>query len=104
MILLLCLQAVELARDGRALLPIRAGAETRPIAAELATQLERISGARFEVVDAPGPGVAFKLEKPADEFGREVYRLKSTADGLEIAGATPLALSHAVWDLLHRLG
>ncbi|HEX7900844.1 MAG TPA: DUF4838 domain-containing protein [Planctomycetota bacterium] len=101
---LLCLQAVEITRDGRALLPIRAAAETRPIAAELATQLERLSGARFEVVDGPGPGVSLKLEKPADEFSREVYRLKSSADGLEIAGATPLALSHAVWDLLHRLG
>lgn len=104
MLIALLLQVVELTRDGRALLPIRAGAETRAIASELATQLERLSGAKFEVVDAPGPGVAFKLEKPADEFGREVYRLKSSADGLEIAGATPLALSHAVWDLLHRLG
>lgn len=101
---LLCLQAVELTRDGRALMPIRSSAETRAAATELATQLERISGARFEILDAPGPGLALKLERPADEFGREAYRMKSGADGVEIAGATPLALSHAVWDLLHRLG
>jgi hypothetical protein len=104
MLILLLLQAVELSRDGRALLPIRAEAPQRALAAELATHLERLSGATFEIQDGPGAGIVLKREAAADAFSREVYRLKSTADGLTIAGASDLALSHGVWDLLYRLG
>src|SRR5688500_18858507 len=95
----LCLQAVELARDGRAHLPIRAEAPQRALAAELATQLEKLSGARFDLQDGPSSGLVLKRETPADEFGREVYALRSSADGLLISGASDLALSHGVWDL-----
>lgn len=35
---------------------------------------------------------------------REAYLLRSHAQGVYVIGATELAVQHAVWDLLHRLG
>ncbi len=94
----------------------KASAETKECAADLAKYLSRISGAEFKVETGAGsrgivvgcPADFAKLPL-ATQFGsgpfeREDYLLRSHADGLYVLGATDLAVSHAVWDLLYRLG
>ncbi len=112
---------VQLAADGKALLPIvtsaAASTEVQASAAQLAKYLERISGAPFTVEAGDGSrgivvgkaadfptlktGAAFEPEKPT---GREDYLLRSHAQGLYLLGATDAAVEHAVWDLLYRFG
>lgn len=112
---------VELARDGRAQLDVVVAAdasdETREHARTLADYLGRISGGTFEVTEGRGArgiavGVAedfpglnlvdeFEITTPANE---ERYRLRSHSAGVAVIGATDLAVQHAVWDLLYRLG
>ncbi len=111
---------VELAREGRAALAITVGseasAEVQETAKELADYLDRISGATFRVEPGAG-GAGIVLGRPADfselpfevQFGegaydREEYLLRTHAGALYLLGASDLAVSHAVWDLLHRLG
>jgi hypothetical protein len=83
----------------------------------LAAYLGRMSGASFAVVtnaaregvvvgvasDHPEalPGVSWSGAAPADQ---ERYILKSHAAGVWLLGATDLAVEHAVWDFLYRLG
>lgn len=83
----------------------------------LADTLGRISGAKFEVVRGDGReglavgtasefpvlGFAAQLDAP-EPVRREQYLLRSHAKGLWLVGATDLAVEHAVWDLLFRLG
>jgi hypothetical protein len=103
----------------------------RQAAQTLAEYLGRISGAKFDVTDSDGKtgiavGVsrhfpALALKAPWDDAGetpalrtagvspavltrREDYLIESHADGLRLIGASELAVEHAVWDLLHRLG
>jgi hypothetical protein len=90
---------------------------TKAAAGTLAGYLSRIAGARFEVVESDGTvGIAVGLPKDfpdrpfsarwaepkADE--RENYLLRSHAKGAWLIGATDLAVEHAVWDFLYRLG
>ena len=43
--------------------------------------------------------------RPAgDATRREDYLLRSHPGGLQVIGATDVAVEYAVWDLLHRLG
>jgi hypothetical protein len=113
-------QPLRLASGGEALLPVIIGAEapdeTRAIAAELAQMLGRISQAEFRVEEGDGRrGIVVGV--PADfadlplspgfgsgEFEREDYLLKSQPQALYLIGASGLGLSHAVWDMLYRLG
>ena len=111
---------VELARDGKALLPVRVGSQasaaTRAAADELARRLGQISGGTFQVgIDEPGPAIRvgrlkdferlpFPVEFEIQPFGMEVYVLRTADDSLHIIGATDLGVAHGVWDLLHRLG
>ncbi len=111
---------VELARDKRAQLGImigpQASASTKATANELARYLERISGAEFAVQSGDGgrgivigrpsdfPSLPFKVHFDAGPFDREEYLLRSLPEGLYLLGASDLAVSHAAWDLLHRLG
>lgn len=110
----------ELARDGVALQQVIIGAvasaANQESAKELADFLGRISGAKFEVAVGDGKtGIAvgcasdFPIPPVADVFGdgaleREDYILRSHAAGVTLIGATDLAVSHAVWDMLYRLG
>ncbi len=48
-------------------------------------------------------GISLTWEK-GDPTRREDYWLKSTSGGLNVLGTTDLAVEHAVWDLLYRLG
>ena len=111
---------VVLARDGTATAPVVVGPDASPAvketAGELARYLGRISGGTFTV--EPGTGRAgLVVGRPGDfaelpfvvAFGtgpldREDYVIRSRAGGLYLLGATDLAVSHAAWDLLHRLG
>ena len=109
-----------LAKEGKALLKItvaeKASPQTLPLASELAEYLSKISGAKFEVATGDG-STGIVLGLPEDftalpievsfektPFTREQYLIRSTEKGLYLLGATDLAVSHAVWDLLHRLG
>lgn len=111
---------VELARGGKALLPVVVGPEAPPpvaaAAAELASLLGRLGGAEFAVQKGDGSrGIVvgrpvdfaklpFAVRFGTGPFEREDYVLRSSAQGLWLLGASDLAVSHAVWDLVHRLG
>ena len=111
---------IELARDGKALLPVVVGAEApasiRATAAELAAVLGRLGGAEFRIETGDGsrglvvgrpsdfPRLPFAARFGTGPFEREDYLLRSTPQGLYLLGATDLAVSHAAWDLLWRLG
>lgn len=110
----------ELAKDQRALLPVVVGggasAATKAAAADLARYLGRISGAEFKIETGDGsqgivlgcPGDFARPPIPVQfgrgPFDREDYVLRSHPGGLCLLGATDLAATHAVWDLLYRLG
>lgn len=117
----MALTRVELAGAGKASVPIISAKEATirvcNAAAELATYLNRISGAEFAARTGDGRnGIAVGL--PSDfpslnlvkvlevrKIGdREAYILRSHENGLYVIGATEPAVEHAVWDLLHRLG
>lgn len=87
------------------------------MAARLANYLSRITDAKFEVATGDGTtGIAVGVpgDFPAsgikalwdakDTTRREDYLLRSHERGVYVLGATSLAVEHAVWDLLHRLG
>ena len=112
---------VRLVENGQALMPIvvspSAGSELRQYAATLAEQLERITGASFAVVEGDGrrgiavgtardfPILRLDRELAASGFGAdERYLLRSHRHGLYVMGASPLAVRHAVWDVLYRTG
>jgi len=111
---------VGLSRGGKALHAVvigeKATPETRALAAELASILGKMGGATFEVgVGDGGEGIAlgradefsklpFEAAFEGGAFHREDYLLRSHAHGLCLIGASDLAVSHAAWDLLHRLG
>ena len=115
------LRSVTLATNGKAMLPIVTGdgasERTRQAAATLAEYLSRITGADFEVIGGDGTrGVAVGLpgDFPGSPFAgrwadpksteREDYLLRTHAEGAYLFGASELAVEHAVWDFLHRLG
>lgn len=112
---------VILASDGKALLPVatakRANKIVQKHAQTLASYLERISGARFQVIVGDGlSGIAVGTAEdfPAlpysdrlavkSPFDREAYVLHSHKSGVHVIGATDKAVEHAVWDVLYRLG
>ena len=110
-----------LAKDGKALQRVVVGAtatdRTRAAARTLAAYLGRITGATYAVIEGDGDsGLAvgraadFPKLKLADRFDtadatrREEYLLRTGVDGARLVGATDLAVEHAVWDFLHRVG
>ncbi|HUT32306.1 MAG TPA: DUF4838 domain-containing protein [Planctomycetota bacterium] len=114
-------EGVQLARDGKALMPVvvadGASDRVRQAATELASYLGKIAGAMFEVKAGDGrTGIAIGLpvQFPASPFGgqwakpaiaeREDYLIRTHPQGVCLLGATELAAEHAVWDLLYRLG
>jgi hypothetical protein len=115
-------QPVTLAAQGRAQWPVVIAADASPAeragATELAQMLGQITGATFELrtdarpLDGIVVGTAGRLPHlspdaaltPDDPTRRESYRLRSHAAGLQIIAASDMAVAHAVWDLLHRLG
>lgn len=100
-------ETIRLSEDGRPLLPLATREDSlRPVAAELAAMLQRITGAEFTVLSNPGPRCILLSLSP-DKVAitaREDYTIRSQKDRLLIQGSTPQAVEHAVWDLLHRIG
>ncbi len=112
--------ACALARDGKALLPIVIAPDASPavqaLAADLAAMLARIGAGGIQTQRGDGRGgivlgrsgdftaLPFSAAASDDPLKREDYLLRSDHDGLWLLGASDLAVSHAVWDLLHRLG
>ena len=111
---------VAIAKEGQAAMAVVVASEAsdrvRNAAQNLADYLGKISVARFEVTPGDGtsgiavglPGDFAKLEVEGwdrnDPTLREDYLLRSHGAGLYVLGASELAVEHAVWDLLHRLG
>lgn len=106
---------VKLAADGRALLPIvvppDAAEPIRTAADDLARYLGQITGATFTVEEGDGSrGIAVGCEPLRVEFKqatiaqREYFEIRSEPERLVLTGGSPLAISHAVYRLLHRLG
>lgn len=112
---------VELADDGKSLLPIVVSASASDrvtnAANTLADYLQRISQAEFSTQSVKadrGIFVGTSADFPDSEFNdrfrpseitrREEYLLRSDRRGLWLIGATAPAVEHAVWDLLYRLG
>jgi len=114
-------ESVHLARDGTARQAIvivdDASAAVRQSAVTLAEYLQRICGGEFQVISGDSStGIAIGLPAQFPALGltdawlqpgpmdRERYLLRSHAQGLYVVGATELAVEHAVWDLLYRIG
>lgn len=112
---------LPLARNGRALLPVvispQASESTKAAAAELATYLQRISGAHFEVKTGDGTigivlGTVREFPTPSldqalaiyNTFdGKEAYAIRTRPNRLLLLGATDRGASHAVFRLLEEL-
>lgn len=112
-----------LAEGGVARLPVVIASNAQPrverLAGELTNLLQRITGASFPLVVATGtapagivlttPGEFANLPadivfNPEEPLRREEYQLRTHRERLWIAGATDIAVSHAVWGLLDQLG
>jgi len=109
-----------LAQGGKARLPIiiapGASSAVRTHVQELAAMLTRLGAGGIRIEDGDGshgivvgrpadfPALSPPIPFANDPFKREDYVLRSRADGLWLLGASDLAVSHAVWDLLQRLG
>ncbi len=112
--------SIDLARNGRAVHDVIVAADAsdaaKSVASVLAAYLGRISGAVFEVRSGDGSrgivigratdfsALPFSVTFGSGSFQREDYVLCSRAEGLYVLGATDMAVSHAAWDLLYRLG
>ncbi len=112
---------VRLASNGEAHVDVvvseGASERVRDAANELAQQLERISGAAFDVTtgdgrvglavgtyrDFPDLGLEDRFD-PDEPTRQEEYVLRTNERGAWLVGVTELAVEHAVWDLLYRLG
>ncbi len=112
---------VSLAAHGKSLETIVTGEgasdRTLEAATNLARYLSRITGAEFKVSTGDGsrglavglPGDFPKLPlgrrwTEPESHQREDYLLRTHAEGVFLLGATELAVEHAVWDFLYRLG
>ena len=109
-----------LAKEGKALLKVtvaeKASPTTLSLAEELAEYLSKISGAKFDTETGDGSAglilglpenfsaLPFEWTFEKTPFTREHYLIRSTEKSLYLLGTTDLAVSHAVWDFLHRLG
>jgi len=111
------LQTAQLARDGKALMPVvvadGASERVRATAQTLASYLGKISGASFDVRTGDDrSGIVVGLRKTVARHSvagngvaeREDYLIRSHPQGVWLLGATELAVEHAVWDFLYRLG
>lgn len=111
---------VEMAREGKALMPLiisaSASENVKKSATELVGLLRKITGADFQIETGDGQrgivvGKASDFKKlpfaqtfESGAFHREDYVMRSEAQGLYLLGSSDLAVSHAVWDFLHHLG
>lgn len=116
--------ALTLAKEGQANTPIvvseKASAGVLKSAKTLQSYLQKISGGAFTIETSAQPfaaggrglmvGTAADFAGQEKELGagdttrREDYVIRTSSTGCWLAGATDLAVDHAVWDFLYRLG
>lgn len=117
---LMASESVMLADGGRALMPIYVSPEASPkvkeLGGELAAYLEKITGAKFEIVSERSDSAILLgtrsclpgLLPPLEETGRtsypQRYRLSSANGSLAIVGEDDLAVQNAMFDFLHHVG
>jgi hypothetical protein len=106
-------RALELARNGEALVPIRIGAEAsepeRTAARDLSAYLEKITGAEFSIETGPGSGPSIEVgwtdairEGGLDvaSLGPEEWIVRSVGDRLWLTGGAPRGTLYAVYRFL----
>lgn len=104
--------ALPLAGDGRTPYAIVVGRDASApeafAATELATYLQRISGADFPVVHGDEPEHAVVLETRTSEgvhhLAGDAYAITVRGSRIYLTGGTPRAVLYAAYDLLGRLG
>ena len=107
--------ALDLARDGRALAPIRVAADAsateRNAAAELAAYLGKITGAEFLIETGPGPAPSIEVgwtetirESGLNRggFGPEHWIVRTVDNRLWLTGGEPRGVLHAVYRFLEE--
>jgi hypothetical protein len=116
-----CAEEVVLASDNKAaqriIVAANASPRVRSAADTLARYLKQISGADFQLGDSDGavgiavgtaadfPKLPFAEQLTVHDIpSRERYVLRTHSQGVYIIGATSLAVEHAVWNFLYRLG
>lgn len=113
----LAAEPVQISREGRVEAAVVASDEAlRPYAERLRRELAAITGAPFERDASAGsgkiilglrsnfPDVLAEPVKDETSTWKERYRIVSKNGNLYLVGETPLAVGHAVADLLHRIG
>jgi len=113
---------LQLAKNGKALLPIvisaKASDATKLVAKDLAEILGRITGADFKIEEGDGtkgivlgsmkdfdlPAFAKSLEIFNGYDGKEAYAIRTRPGKLLLIGATDLGASHAAYRFLHEVG
>jgi hypothetical protein len=102
---------VVLATGGKAQyainLPGDASEPRRYAASQLASYLERLSGAKFDVQASPATSKQIVFEtgkKLGAELGGDAYAIALRGEQIVLAGDTDRAVLFAVYDLLERLG
>ena len=88
-------------------IPPGASMSHRECAEKLSAKLGGIFSSAFPVKTEPSsPSIRLEISKgPAPgAFEREAYSIRTDSEGILLTGASDLALRHAVWDLLYRLG
>jgi len=115
-------ETLQLAQDGKALLPIvisaKASESTQALAKEVAELLKHISGATFEVKTGDGTSgivIGTLKEFPDSSLdkalairngfdGREAFAIRTREKKVVLLGATDVGASHAVWRMMEVLG
>lgn len=115
-------EKVQIAKDGKALLPVvisdTASENIKKVADELAGYLKQITGASFEVKVGDGnSGIVlgtiqqFPDSKVAPDLvirntfdGKEAYAIRTDDKRLLLIGATDLGVSHAAFRFLESIG
>lgn len=115
---------LKIAENGKALLPVITSSKASPrvqaAAKTLVSYLNRITGADFKLETRPTPfaakepGIAVGVttdfpdrsipHENLDVTRTEEYLLRSHATYAWVIGASDLAVEHAVWDFLYRVG
>ncbi|MEO6907456.1 MAG: hypothetical protein ABI210_06160, partial [Abditibacteriaceae bacterium] len=112
---------IQLAQNGKALLPIvispNASDETKAVASQLADYLKQISGADFSIQTGDGKsgivlGTIAQFPHPElDDAlkingvdGREAFAIRTSAEKVLLLGATDLAARHVAYRFLETLG
>lgn len=84
---------------------VHADERVHEIALRLQGILNQMTGDEIPIRPNAERGIFLEVaNQPPGIFERERYQIRTDGHSVRMRGATPLALEHAVWDFLHRLG